>query len=102
MPNNNIEKIVKTIILGSIDERTNNTTLFWNHIDEIDCIAIVMKCEQRFGVNISTNEIKKLKTVGDLINLIQTKTNTIESKLNQLSTTIATLQQAIIDYEKVL
>ena len=40
-------------------------------IDSLSMVEIVVAAEERFGVKIPDEEVKKLKTVGDAVNYIQ-------------------------------
>ena len=40
-------------------------------VDSLSMVEVVVAAEERFGVKIPDEEVKKLKTVGDAVNYIQ-------------------------------
>ena len=57
-------------------EITENTTA--KDIEEWDSLShirLVVSVERKFGVKFSNSEIESLKTVGDLVSLLQAKTS---------------------------
>ena len=43
-------------------------------VDDIDLIEVLMEIEERFGVYIPDEELGKIKTVGDIVKLVEAKT----------------------------
>jgi len=44
-------------------------------IDSLDSVEIVLELESEFDVKISDEELTELKTVGDIVNLLNSKQN---------------------------
>lgn len=44
-------------------------------IDSLDSVEIILELESQFNVKISDNEIEELKTVGDIVNILNNKLN---------------------------
>lgn len=44
-------------------------------IDSLDSVEIVLELESEFDVKISDEELAELKTVGDIVNLLNSKQN---------------------------
>jgi acyl carrier protein len=42
-------------------------------LDSVDLVSLVMQVECQFRVRLSSEELAQLKTVGDLLNLMQSK-----------------------------
>lgn len=45
------------------------------NIDSLDSVEVVLELESEFNIKISDEEIEGLKTVGDIVKLLETKTN---------------------------
>ena len=43
--------------------------------DSLDCVEIIMACEEDFGIEIEENDIDKVKTVKDLVDYIEGRLN---------------------------
>ena len=43
--------------------------------DSLDCIEIVMACEEDFGFEINESDIGKVKTIKDLVDYIESRLN---------------------------
>lgn len=56
-------------------------------LDSVDVVSIVSQVERRFHIRLTHEELEKLVTVADVLNLLQTK-------LSQTSTTDASSQAA--------
>ena len=41
------------------------------YVDSLDLVEIIIECEQEFGYPIKDDKVQNLKTVGDLVNLIE-------------------------------
>lgn len=65
------EKVIDIVndILGV--EVTSEDTFDDLYADSLDLIDIIIECEQEFGYSITDDKVQDLKTVGDLVNLIQ-------------------------------
>jgi len=59
---------------ASAEEITEQTTLEndWG-LDSIDILYLSYECEKEFQITISDEEVEKLTTVGDLLNIICSK-----------------------------
>ena len=40
-------------------------------MDSLDIVEMAITCEEEFGIEISDNEIEKIRTVGDLVKCIE-------------------------------
>ena len=45
-------------------------------LDSVDVVSVVSQIERRFHIRLSHQELEKLVTVGDVLDLLQTKLNT--------------------------
>lgn len=81
--------------------------------DSLDFLNVVLNCESEFKINITDDELVKLKTVGDLTNLIESKTNvkkieqdtqinSINDKLNKITQTIKQINQDSATRQSIL
>lgn len=43
--------------------------------DSLDCVEIVMACEEDFGIEIEENDIDQVKTIKDLVDYIEGRLN---------------------------
>lgn len=43
--------------------------------DSLDTVELIMKMEEVFGISIPDEEAEKLKTVGDVVNFLESKLN---------------------------
>jgi len=46
-------------------------------LDSVDVVSVVSQIERRFRVRLSTEELQTLSTVGDVLNLLETKVNAV-------------------------
>lgn len=74
----NIEERVRTIICDQLAVDADKVTKTASFIDDLgadslDIVELVMTMEEEFDMDIPDEEAEKLKTVGDVINYIQTK-----------------------------
>ena len=80
MPGNipkNLEEEVKRIIADVIEEDVSKLGMkvnFWNDlgVDSIKAIEITVALEKKLGVTVRDDQIPKISTVGDAINLVKT------------------------------
>lgn len=49
-------------------------------LDSVDVVSIVSQVERRFRIRMSQQELEKLVTVGDVLDLLQVKLRTAEAK----------------------
>lgn len=78
--NTTIENEVIEIIVNELGVDKDDVTREKSFVedfnaDSLDLTQFVMTLEEHFGCEISNEESEKLKTVGDAINYIQTRTN---------------------------
>jgi acyl carrier protein len=45
-------------------------------LDSVDVVSVVSQIERRFHIRLTHQELEKLVTVGDVLDLLQTKVNT--------------------------
>ena len=105
MQNNSIQNdIYKIIYDTAYIKPTSNSQPLWHsdEMDSLDCLNIVLQCENKFHINITDDEMKKLVTIGDLVNLVERKTQTIESKLIAIGDTINTIKADTIRRAQIL
>ncbi len=74
----NIEERVRTIICDQLAVDADKVTKTASFIDDLgadslDIVELVMTMEEEFDMDIPDEEAEKLKTVGDVVNYIQTK-----------------------------
>lgn len=73
-----IEDQVKAIIADQLEvdrsKLTGETTFEDIDADSLDIVELVMALEEEFDLEISDQEIENIKTVGDVVKYIETKT----------------------------
>ncbi len=73
-----IEDKVKTIIADQLEvdsgKLSADTTFEDIDADSLDIVELVMALEEEFDLEISDQEIENIKTVGDVVKYIETKT----------------------------
>jgi acyl carrier protein len=64
--------IAKTLSVGEseVSEEKNFREDFG--ADSLDLVELVMNCEEAFGVEISDDDAEKMKTVGDVVRMMET------------------------------
>ena len=68
---NRVKKVVAEKIGIDIDQIADNFVLREDlHIDSLDEVEVIIKLEKEFKIEISENEALKVKTVGDIIQLV--------------------------------
>ena len=68
------EKVISIVseVLGIESEKITSADTFDDlYVDSLDLVEIIIECEQEFGYPIKDDKAQKLKTVGDLVNLIK-------------------------------
>lgn len=75
MPENNVEKRVKTIIVRQLgvqeaDVLSNKSFIDDLGADSLDIVELIMAMEDEFGFEIPDEEAEGIRTVGDAINYI--------------------------------
>ena len=65
------ERVIDIVndILGV--EATEEDTFEDLYMDSLDLVEIIIECEQEFGYPITDDKVQNLKTIGDLVNLIE-------------------------------
>ena len=66
-----VQKIVAEGLSVNESEITLETTFESLGADSLDLMELVMSFEEEFGVEIDTDEIANLKTIGDVVEYIQ-------------------------------
>lgn len=78
--NYNMNKSVKEIVLNELKKYTKksfdeNTLLAELNIDSLDLAEIIIEAEEKFGIEIADEELMKVKTINDIILLIEKSKN---------------------------
>jgi acyl carrier protein len=61
---------------AEISDLTDDTCLRTGlNLDSVDFVGLIMRIEGEYRVRLTHEELEKIATVGDLLNLIQAKTN---------------------------
>lgn len=73
-----IENKVKSVLVESLDIEEEKITMDSNLIDDLDIdslelVDLTMEFENEFNVEIEDDQVEKIKTVGDIVNLIKEK-----------------------------
>lgn len=105
MQNNSIQNdIYKIIYDTAYIKPTSNSQPLWRNdeMDSLDCLTVIMQCEDKFHIRITDDEMKKIVTIGDLVNLVEKKIQTIESKLIAIDDTINQINAATIRRAQIL
>jgi len=63
---------VKEAISHKIDIDVTPDMVLADHLDSLDMFDIMYECEDKYGITIPTNQIANLKTVQDVVDLIET------------------------------
>lgn len=71
---NLIIKLLKDYVSDEI-EITRESTLKELQIDSLDLVEVVVSAEEQTGVTFEDDELVDLKTVGDVVDLLNKKTN---------------------------
>ena len=71
---NLIVKLLKDYVSDGI-EITRESTLKELQIDSLDLVEVVVSAEEQTGVTFEDDELVDLKTVGDVVDLLNKKTN---------------------------
>ena len=71
---NLIVKLLKDYVSDEIDI-TRESTLKELQIDSLDLVEVVVSAEDETGVTFEDDELVDLKTVGDVVDLLDKKTN---------------------------
>ena len=71
---NLIVKLLKDYVSDEI-EITRESTLKELQIDSLDLVEVVVSAEEQTGVTFEDDELVDLKTVGDVVDLLDKKTN---------------------------
>ena len=71
---NLIVKLLKDYVSDEI-EITRESTLKELQIDSLDLVEVVVSAEDETGVTFEDDELVDLKTVGDVVDLLNKKTN---------------------------
>jgi acyl carrier protein len=48
-------------------------------LDSVDVVSVISQIERRFRIRLSTEELQTLVTVGDVLNLLESKINAVAS-----------------------
>ncbi len=69
-----IDKIEKMLCEKLHTEKLDmNATMTSYGIDSLEVVELAMDLEDNFGITLDNEDFKKIKTVGDLLNLIKEK-----------------------------
>ena len=71
---------IKDIMETELGKNRNDVTLEWDIIkdlglDSLDIVTLIMAVEDEYGFTADDDEIAALKTVGDVVNYIEKRTN---------------------------
>ena len=70
----NINEIEKLLCEKLNTETLDRNALMSSYgIDSLEVVELVMDLEENFGVTLDNEDFKKIKTVGDLLNIIEVK-----------------------------
>ena len=62
---------VKEAISYKIDGDITPDMVLADHLDSLDMFDVMYECEDKYGIKIPTNDIQSLKTVQDVVDLIE-------------------------------
>lgn len=65
------EKVLDIVSIDLGRQITTEDSFKDLHVDSLTLIEIIVDCEKNFNIAINDKRIKKLKTVGDLIKLVE-------------------------------
>lgn len=68
-----VQEILVTDLVVKKEEVTKDTSLSDLEVDSLDLIEIVMSLEMQFNICLDDEEIKQIKTVNDIVELIKIK-----------------------------
>lgn len=68
-----VKKIISEQLEVDEDSLTAETTFEEIDADSLDIVELVMALEEEFDLEISDQEIENIKTVGDVVNYIESK-----------------------------
>ena len=66
-----VKKILADHLEMDENEITESTTLDDLGVDSLDAVEIIMELEDEFGIEIPDDEVENVKTVGDIVKIIE-------------------------------
>lgn len=69
-----VKKIIADQLEVDVDKLSGDTTFEDIDADSLDIVELVMALEEEFDLEISDQEIENIRTVGDVVKYIETKT----------------------------
>jgi acyl carrier protein len=64
--------------VGNLDDQTNLREGMG--FDSVDLVCMVLEVQNRLGINLTVGEMEPIRTVGDLLDLLQLRLNKPEKK----------------------
>lgn len=68
---NEIETLVKEKL--NVNEIDRNATLATYGLDSLDVVEFILELEDKFNISFETEETQNIKTIGDLLDLVEKK-----------------------------
>ena len=77
MPEDTLKRVVKVVCeeLGVTENEVEETSVFTDDLgaDSLDVVELVMALEEEFSIDIPDDDVTDMKTVGDVVNYIESK-----------------------------
>lgn len=68
---NEIETLVKEKL--NVNDIDRNATLATYGLDSLDVVEFILELEDKFNISFETEETQNIKTIGDLLDLVEKK-----------------------------
>ncbi len=68
---NEVEQLVKEKL--SVEEIDKSATLATYGLDSLDVVEFILELEEKFSISFEAEDTKDIKTIGDLLNLVDKK-----------------------------
>lgn len=68
---NEVEQLIKEKL--NVEEIDKSSTLATYGLDSLDVVEFILELEEKFSISFEAEETKDIKTIGDLLNLVDKK-----------------------------
>ncbi len=68
---NEVEQLIKEKL--NVEEIDKSSTLATYGLDSLDVVEFILELEEKFSISFEAEDTKDIKTIGDLLNLVDKK-----------------------------
>ena len=68
---NDVEQLIKEKL--NVEEIDKSSTLATYGLDSLDVVEFILELEEKFSISFEAEDTKDIKTIGDLLNLVDKK-----------------------------